>query len=223
MIDLIPFEQMREAMNDPQRVHAATVHLPIAAAVIGLAFVIILTLTGGKWGGLRWTTVILYALGALGAFAAMQTGEDAEAALSPKPTGEIHDLIHKHEELAEFFWIGLAATGVLTLLTFAKAAWFRSLMLLLALLAGAATVVWAGGIGHYGGELVYRHGVGVGQAPPVQPESPDKKPDVEVKKPDAKVEVKKPDKPEKPADPNKVPGERDLPEPKTGGKTIFDP
>lgn len=219
MNELLPFEQMRESMNDPQRIHAAMVHLPIAAAVLGLIFLVILTLTGGKWGGLRWTTVILYTLGAAAAAWAMQTGEDAEHALSPKPTGEIKELIDKHEELAEFFWIGLAATGFLTMLTFSKAGWFRSIMLLLSLLAGAATVAWAAGIGHYGGELVYKHGVGVGIKAPALPETPVKAPDVDVKKPDDATKPQKEEK--KPVDPNKVEGERDFPKPNLDKKSIF--
>ncbi len=160
--DLFPaLDEMRKVIDDPQRVHAALVHIPIGVAVIGLLLVLGVVITGSRAAGLRWTTVFVYLIGTLSALWAVQSGEQAEDALAVKPSAAAHEVLEKHEELAEYFWIGLAATGALVMFSSIRLSWVRPITLLLALVTGAGSVAWAGFIGHHGGELVYIHSVGV--------------------------------------------------------------
>ena len=161
-MDLFPtFEEMRKVFDDPQRVHAALVHIPIGAAVLGLLLVLGVVLTGSRASGLRWTTVFVYLIGTLSALWAVQSGEEAEHNLPVKPSTIAHEVLEKHEDLAEYFWVGLASTGALVLISSIRWSWIRPITLLLALIASAGSVAWAGVIGHHGGELVYIHSVGV--------------------------------------------------------------
>jgi len=165
MFEMLPtFNDVFKSFEDPQRLHAILAHLPIAVAVLGLILTLGVTLTGSKASGLRWTTVFIYLLGTLAALWAAHTGEEAREHLLVKPTGDVLTVMNNHEELAEFFWISLATTGFFILLSTVRVTWFRSVALVFALLASAASVAWVGAIGHYGGELVYRHSIGVPSA-----------------------------------------------------------
>lgn len=165
MLEMLPtFNDVFKSFEDPQRLHAILVHIPIAVAVLGLILTLGVTLTGSKASGLRWTTVFIYLLGTLAALWAAHTGEEAREHLLVKPTGDVLTVMNNHEELAEFFWISLATTGFFILLSTVRVTWFRSVALVFALLASAASVAWVGAIGHYGGELVYRHSIGVPSA-----------------------------------------------------------
>ncbi len=165
MFDLLPsFNDVFKTFEDPQRLHAMMVHIPIAFALLGFVLTLGVTLTGSKASGLRWTTVFILLLGTLGALWASYTGEESEAHLPIKPTGEAADLLDRHKQLAEFFWISLAATGLFVLLSTVRVTWFRSVSLVFALLCSIVSVGWVASIAHYGGEIVYRHSVGVPSA-----------------------------------------------------------
>lgn len=167
MFDLLPqFNEVTRTFEDPQRLHAIMVHLPIGAAVLGFILTLGVALTGSKASGLRWTTIFIFLLGTLAALWTVQTGEDAKLHLPVQPSTIAADALDKHQQLAEFFWIGLAATGVLILLSTFRITWLRSITLLLAVLISLANVGWVVAIGHYGGEMVYRHSVGVPSAGP---------------------------------------------------------
>lgn len=165
MFDMLPaFNDVIQSFEDPQRLHALMVHAPIAIALLGFILTLGVTLTGSKASGLRWTTVFIFLLGTLAALWASYTGEEAEAHLPVKPSTIAQDILNKHESLAEFFWISLAVPGFLILLSTVRVTWFRSVTLVFALLTSAASVAWVAAIGHYGGELVYQHSVGVPSA-----------------------------------------------------------
>lgn len=253
MFEMLPtFNDVLKSFEDPQRLHAIMVHIPIAVAVLGLILTLGVVLTGSKASGLRWTTIFIFLLGTLAALWASHTGEEAEEHLLIKPTGEVHELLEKHEELAEFFWVSLAVTGFLILLSTVRVTWFRSVTLVFALLASVVSVAWVGAIGHYGGELVYRHSVGVPSAGPAH-DHPEVEKDGESKDASAKdvakdtvkdkalepakdaAKDKSPETPEKdkaakdaetkdktPETPAKDSGERKLPDVNLKDKSIFD-
>lgn len=250
------WNDLLKTMEDPQLMHAAIVHLPIAIAALGLVLVLGVLITAGKSPGLRWTTVFIYLLGCLAALWTTYTGEEARDALKeanrlPVTYVELeahehaeggaeheheheHDpddpgvLMHRHEELAEYLWVGLAITGVLVMAASIRITWWKTLTLLLALVTAAANVAWVGVIGYYGGKMVYEHSVGVPTPHSVAPVStdtdPDKLPPVKDKDDDGDKDATPKDetdtdKPEK----DKDPGERDIKTPPATDKSIFDP
>lgn len=181
MNDAIPqgseWNELINAFSDPQRLHAIMVHLPIAIAALGLLLVLGVIVTGGKSAGLRWTTVFVFLIGTLAALWTVQTGEEAAHALQHAdrlPQVDVADdasraerledpavLLQYHHDLAEYFWIGLGTVALLIMLAGIRVTWWKTLVLLLALIVSAANVVWVGVINHYGGKMVYIHEVGV--------------------------------------------------------------
>jgi hypothetical protein len=197
-------------------------------------------ITGSRSPGLRWTTIFIFMLATLAALWTVQSGENAEHALKVKPTGDAHTALEHHEHLAEYFWISLAVTGGLVLLSTLRVTWFRTICIVLSVLTSAASVLWVGAIGHWGGELVYKHQVGTGAdalvspgtTPPVTDPNKDKAPVIDPDKDKSKDKSK--DAAPKDAakddaakdadakDAKAIPGERDIPDPLTKDKTIFD-
>lgn len=172
--DMLPsFEAIQDTFADPQRLHAIMVHLPIGLTAIGLLLTLGVILTGSKVPGLRWTTVFVYLIATLAALWTVQTGEEAEHSLPAELTGVALESLEKHESLAEFLWIALASTAVLIMLSGIRVGWFKSVTLILALVASVGSVAWVGAIGHHGGDLVYTHEVGV---PSVGPKSDQENP-----------------------------------------------
>ncbi|MEX2212684.1 MAG: hypothetical protein WD768_01065 [Phycisphaeraceae bacterium] len=237
MFDHFPtFTEVFDKFADPARMHAMLVHAPIVLTLLGFVLVIGVAITGSKSAGLRWTTVFIFMLATLAALWTVQSGEDAEAALKVAPTGVAHDVLEKHEHLAEPFWIAMAVTGGLVLLSTVRVTWFRTICLVLAILASAASVLWVGAIAHWGGEMVYFHQIGtgpdahkqVGSTPavpvtPVTPVDPDKDKAKDPEKDAATKDANKDAKDGGTKDTKTIPGERVLPDPNDkGGKNIFD-
>lgn len=157
------FQGIIDAAGDPQRFHAMAVHLPVGAAFIGLLLTLLLAMTMGKSGGLRWATIAVYALGITTAFLAVNSGEAAADRLAEHVTlkAPVSDLLHEHEEMAEKLWMFLALTGVLVLLTSIKPFLIRVPALLAAIVLALASLAWVAVTAHHGGTMVYAHGVGV--------------------------------------------------------------
>lgn len=148
----------------PSPLHPALVHFPIVLILLG-ALVALPAAFTPRWH-LRWIAAALLALGAFGTVAASATGEEDGEAVERQPGVEA--VLEQHEEWAERTQGFSIAAG------------------LCALAAAAATLRWprvAQGVGiasavvalfaafcvfetgHYGGQLVYRHGAGVNLAP----------------------------------------------------------
>ncbi len=150
----------------PSPLHPALVHFPIVLILLGTLVALPAAVTP-RWH-LRWIAAALLAIGALGALIASATGEQDGEAIEHQP--QVSALLDQHEEWAERtqgFSIGagfLAAVAAAATLRWPRAA--RGLGL-----AGAAIAVIASicvfQTGHYGGQLVYRHGAGVNLAPAV--------------------------------------------------------
>jgi len=181
MFDIL--QSMQASFEDPQRLHAAVVHLPIAAATLGLLLVIMLACTAGKSHGLRWATFAVLAVGALVGWSAEETGVEANehqnavrkevmgmtrAALSSEAQAHLSE----HETYGEYVKWALAAAALLTALTAIPAKTWRGVALGLAVLTTLGCAGLVAYVGHHGGALVYLHGVGT-------PTSPDNLPRVE--------------------------------------------
>jgi len=154
----------------PSPLHPAVVHFPIVLILIGTAVALIAVFVR------RWHLPLLAAIlltgGAAGAVVATWTGgEDEEMVgeLSQRAEG----VLEKHEEWGEFTRNVAIGTAVLALaaaalVAFPKAA--RGISLLTAL----AAVVASYGVaqtGHYGGQLVYKNGVGINTSASTGPAS----------------------------------------------------
>lgn len=156
-------------------IHPALVHFPMALLPVAIGFDLV------GWLRALWrrseaegSTVALYVLAALGAWAAVWAGEEAEESLTL--SGPVHDLVHEHEEWAERF---LYTVAVVALARLAVAWWGRrgkpaSRRVLLAsraavLLGALVALRLLAGAADRGGGLVFRAGVAVMAVPAEEP------------------------------------------------------
>jgi hypothetical protein len=98
--------------------------------------------------------LILLALGAV------WTGERAYDQVPRELPGDVWGIVLQHEAMAEQVWVFAAVTAVLLALSALPIRWFRGTVMALAMVASLATAGWVATTGHYGGTLVYSHGVG---------------------------------------------------------------
>jgi uncharacterized membrane protein len=144
----------------PQPLHPAIVHFPIALLLVGAA-VAVAAVFVRPWHFPVFAAILL-SLGALGAVAATVTGEEEEEKVEHAiPSAE--PVLKKHEEwgesarnagiLAAVFAIGAAA-----LVSRPVIGRFLSVLTAFVAIGAGYAVVQTG---HFGGELVYRHGAGV--------------------------------------------------------------
>jgi uncharacterized membrane protein len=159
-------------------IHPALVHFPMALLPVAIGFDLVgwVRALRGRPGG-DGATVALYVLAALGAWASVWAGEEAEESLSGLPRS-VHDLIHEHEEWAERF---LYTIAVVALARVAVAWWGRrGRPVSRGVLLGARAAVLVGalvalrllaGTADRGGGLVFRAGVAV-MAVPAEEASP---------------------------------------------------
>ena len=150
-----------DTFRSPAMVHALVVHAPISLAFLGLPLVLLaaaLKERGAEYGGWlsRLTGLVIAAV------LTLQTGEEARApSNAPGVIDEaVWNLVHNHEGMAGKVWIFALVTALLTACTAAQSPRMRVTAGTLAVLAARATAGWIGLTGHYGGTLVYVHGLG---------------------------------------------------------------
>lgn len=148
----------------PDPFHPAIVHFPIVLLFLG-APLAIASLFWRRSGFLILVAAVL-SLGALGAFVATWTGEN-DAEMAGEAAGQADQVLDEHEEWGESARnlgivaavFAIASAG----LSFRWPVAGRSAAALAALVSvGAALAVAQAG--HYGGQAVYKHGVGVNAA-----------------------------------------------------------
>jgi uncharacterized membrane protein len=144
----------------PEPLHPAVVHFPIALLLLGAA-VAVLAIFVRRWHFPLFAAVLL-SLGAIGAVAATVTGEEEEEKVEHAiPSAE--PLLEEHAEWGERArnaGIVAALLAVLAAIAANKPVGGRVLSVLTACAALVAGYCVAQA-GHFGGELVYRHGAGV--------------------------------------------------------------
>jgi uncharacterized membrane protein len=144
----------------PNPLHPAVVHFPIVLIVLGAALSVVAVFW--RKGYVPAFAAALLALGALGAWAATQTGE-SDGGLIENTAAPVETLLEAHENwgkrtLTAAVIAAVVAIGAAALFRFPRTA--RVVAVAAALAAGAAS--WAVyETGHRGGALVYRHGAGV--------------------------------------------------------------
>ena len=147
----------------PSPLHPAIVHFPIVLILLG-TMAAVAAVFFRRWH-LPWLAAGLLAAGAVGAFAATWTGgNDEELVGEISPAAE--QILDEHEEwgartrniaiVAALFAIASASIA-----RFPTAARGLGIASALAALVASYAVVETG---HYGGQLVYKHGAGVNAA-----------------------------------------------------------
>jgi uncharacterized membrane protein len=148
----------------PNPLHPAIVHFPIVLILLG-TFVAVLAAFIRRWH-LSWLSAGLLTLGALGAIGATWSGgEDEERAGNLSPQAD--KILEEHEEWGERTRNVAIAAAVFAVAALIIASRLpnvsRGLSTATALVAIGASYCVAE-TGHYGGLLVYKHGVGVEKA-----------------------------------------------------------
>jgi uncharacterized membrane protein len=146
--------------------HPAVVHFPIALLTVAIAFDVACLVLRREW--LDRSAAALYALGALGAWAAYLAGDEAAEGLGNVPAA-VGRLIDEHEEWALRTLITFAIVAAARLLI----TWRERRQQQIGLIPARAAIVVAalGGLwmlvqtAERGGALVYRNGVAVSSAP----------------------------------------------------------
>lgn len=147
----------------PQPLHPAVVHFPIVLLLIGAAVAVAAAFTR-RWH-LAGITAALLTLGALGAVVATTTGNEEEE-MAGELSGQGEATLEEHEEWGETTRNLAVVTALLAIASVSIGRWpvpARVLGVVTALAAIAAGYAVAQ-TGHYGGQLVYRHGIGVNTA-----------------------------------------------------------
>ena len=147
----------------PSPLHPAVVHFPIVLIVLGAVVAVVAAYTR-RWH-LPGIAAALFVLGAVGSVVATQTGE-REGELVGE-TSAVEAILDQHENWAErtqfaAILVALLAVGAVVTSRWPGAA--RGLGVATAVCALFAAVCVAE-TGHYGGQLVFRHGAGVNLAP----------------------------------------------------------
>lgn len=171
-IDVV-WQPIVETLNDPHRLHAVLMHLPVAISVLGFVLLLALVLMGGKSPGLRWSAVLLYLIAVVFAVLATNVGKQAMAQLDVDAmTAPAVAQLSDHAKFGELLWLGFAATAMFAVFTGVRSVPTRVIFLVLAVLASLFALGWTAATAHHGWSLVYVHGVGVPDSPnnlPAQP------------------------------------------------------
>lgn len=165
-----------DALADPHARHAIFVHFPIALIPAAVVVLIAFLATGARQRTLAIVGIATLVAASVGAGLAAGAGEEAidhvERDAAPLTDEELAAL-QRHEILGEGGWMWPAGAAVVTgliLLPKGKRRWQPWAAGVLALGAAGFAADWSIRTGHTGGEIVYRHGLGVpDRAPPTAP------------------------------------------------------
>lgn len=171
-----------QTFSKPQILHAMAVHFPIVLAILGIPLVYLCTVVSTERNVLLWVALACYAILTATSFLATQSGH-AAAALAPANLGnEAGTLLRRHEMTASKVWIFGAGMSILLILGFIRIRAVRVTVMALAMVGSLATGGWVAVVAHFGGSMVYLHGVGTPAmsrqvSPPVsEPQPPDREP-----------------------------------------------
>lgn len=150
-------------------IHPVVVHFPIALFLTGFVLDVLGHLL--KRETLQRVGAIVLVLGAVGALAAMLTGQFAEESVEERLSAAGERVLDTHEELGKltaYLLLGVAAVRLLLATGWlARWRWAVGAALAIYLIAGVVGVGTLTVTGYYGGELVYRYGAGVQASQPI--------------------------------------------------------
>jgi uncharacterized membrane protein len=147
----------------PDPLHPAVVHFPIVLILLGAAAAIVAAFWRG--GRLPRFAAVLLALGALGAWAAVESGESSGGLLE-SGSPQMETLVDAHEMWAKRT-LGitvLAAVAAVAAVLVRRWPRYARGVAVVAAVASAAAAYAVYETGHRGGALVYRHAAGVAVA-----------------------------------------------------------
>jgi len=143
----------------PEPLHPALVHFPIVLLIIG-SFGALLSVFTDKSQVPKWTALLLI-MGALGAFAATWSGNQAKETVGELP-GAVEQMLDRHEELAETarnFAIVAGGLALISAFVNFKGA-FRHGATVATAVMSLICVYYIVQTAHLGGKMVYQHSVG---------------------------------------------------------------
>ncbi|MCF6287250.1 MAG: hypothetical protein L3K26_19020, partial [Candidatus Hydrogenedentes bacterium] len=148
-----------ELLSNPSMLHAAAVHMPIAAAVFGL-LLIVLSAIFHRNNSIRAVTLLMFAILVVSAKVGIETGERARDLVPNTLSSAIWDQLTAHAASAErVFYAGLVAL-IFVAISLIRVDFLRVAGLIFAAVAAIVVNVFVAQTGHMGGALVYNEGVG---------------------------------------------------------------
>lgn len=154
---------MIESWNQPSTRHAMLVHMPIVLAMLGVPMAVLVAILPRRiWP--RVMAVVLFALLFVSSWFAYESGLDAEGRIGASITAAGNEVLSTHKSLGGWIRWFAAGAAVVLLVGFARDSRVRHSASVVTVLASLLIVGWVTVTGHYGGILVYDHGLGVAQA-----------------------------------------------------------
>ena len=161
-------QSMMDAFSDPRTRHAILVHFPIALGTLATIPAIALACTAFRNNALRIAAIAMLLVASAGAGLAAGAGEEAEDLINEATmTAQADAALERHESLGEGGWMWPLGAAAILALSFVKKVPVRLGAGTLGVIASIGVAGWVALTAHYGGELVYRHGVGVGVSQPM--------------------------------------------------------
>ncbi|MCC6794745.1 MAG: DUF1553 domain-containing protein [Candidatus Hydrogenedentes bacterium] len=167
-----------DVFSNSSMLHAAVVHLPIVFVLIGVPLIYYLAVSQQRGEGLRWSVVAFYAITTVVAYISMLTGEGAMDRIpnDHRVSEEVWTLVGQHEEMGEKVWMMALGVALLLALSAIPVKVLRLTFVGAGMFAAIVLAVWVAVLGHFGGTLVYEHGIGtphmgelVAVAEPIEP------------------------------------------------------
>lgn len=147
----------------PNPLHPAIVHFPIVLLIVA-APIAVVSIFLPKWH-LPILAALLLSGGFVGSVAATWTG-DQEEEMAGEISATAERVLDSHEEWGERTQVLAGSSALLAILTVALLRFPRISrgLAVLAALGSAATALAVAQTGHFGGQLVYKHGLGINVA-----------------------------------------------------------
>ena len=151
---------LTRTLESPHALHAASVHLPISLALIGLPLVFVALLAPKRWPKVRMVTGAFFFFTSLVALAAALTGQRAASGLLALANQEIETVVVYHRILGFSIAVLSLVTSVLLVVSHFRARSGGRMLAGFAAIGALALVVVVVFAGSSGGRLVYGWGIG---------------------------------------------------------------
>ncbi|MDX9911952.1 MAG: hypothetical protein RBS39_08985 [Phycisphaerales bacterium] len=154
-------QSMSDSFADPRTRHAILVHFPVALGTLATIPTIALACTAFRNQALRIAAIAMLLIASAGAGLAAGAGEEAEALIDGNMmTAQADETLGRHESLGDGGWMWPLGAAAILAISFVKKMPVRIGAGSLGVLASIGVAGWVGLTAHYGGQLVYHHGVG---------------------------------------------------------------
>ncbi|NUM55229.1 MAG: hypothetical protein HUU46_16410 [Candidatus Hydrogenedentes bacterium] len=151
---------LTRVLESPHALHAASVHLPMSLAFLGLPLILVTILTSKRWHRGRTFVGAYFLVAGLIALAATLTGMRAASELVALASSEIETALTQHRLLGYSITVLAFATSVLLAASHFRGDVGRRVLTASAMLTALALAVAVLFAGSSGGRLVYGFGIG---------------------------------------------------------------